>query len=159
MWQGDKEGQREITVDEKVELDQMLGEVNMLYLGCQVLLLLDLSYLSRFWTIYEAWLSHLEPTAQGLQLAQGDAAARCHIVPILGASEGFKLALVDQIAAKMATPESAAAYLMNDDVLATNASDEVKQLAKVSGLDERPRRHEKEYRNRQGARRDACGAG
>ena len=36
MWQGDKEGQREITVDEKYEFDQMLGEVNMLYLGCQV---------------------------------------------------------------------------------------------------------------------------
>ena len=27
----------------------MLGEINMLYLGCQVLVLLDLSYLSRFW--------------------------------------------------------------------------------------------------------------
>ena len=39
----------------------------------------------------------------------------------------------------MATPESAAAFLMNDDVSVTNASDKVKQLAKVSGLDERVR--------------------
>ena len=136
--QGDKEGQREITVDEKFEFDHMLGQVNMLYLGCQVLLLLDLSYLTRFWTMYEAWLSHLQPTTQGLQLAQGDAANRCHIMPILGTSEGFKLALVDQIAAKMA-PESAAAFLKNVDVSVTNASDKVKQLAKVSGLDERVR--------------------
>ena len=89
--------------------------------------------------MYEAWLSHLQPTTQGLQLARGDAANRCHIVPILGASEGFKLAVVDQIAAKMATPESAAAFLKNDDVSVTNASDKVKQLAKVSGLDERVR--------------------
>lgn len=93
MWQGDKEGQRDITVDEKAEFDHMLGEVNMLYLGCQVLVLLDLSYLSRFWTMYEAWLSRLQPMAQGLKLAQGEAAARCHILPILGASEGYKEAL------------------------------------------------------------------
>ena len=139
MWQGDKEGQRNITVDEKAEFDRMLGEVNLLYLGCSVLVLLDLSYLSRFWTMYEAWLSRLQPTTQGLQLAQGDAATRCHIVPILGASEGYKVALVDQIAAKMATPDSAAAYLKNDDVSVTNTSDKVKQLAKVSGLDERVR--------------------
>ena len=86
MWQGDKEGPREITVDEKFELDQMLSKVNMLFLGCKVLLFLDLSYLSRFWTMYEAWPSHLRPTAQGLRLAQGDAAARCHIMSILGAS-------------------------------------------------------------------------
>ena len=139
MWQGDKEGQRDITVDEKAEFDRMLGEVNLLYLGCQVLVLLDLSYLSRFWTMYEGWLSRLQPTAQGLQLAQGAAAARCHIVPILGASEGFKAALVDQIASEMATPTSAAAYLSNDDVSVTNASDKEKQLARVGGLDERVR--------------------
>jgi len=139
MWQGDKEGQRDITVDEKAEFDRMLGEVNLLYLGCQVLVLLDLSYLSRFWTMYEGWLSRLQPTAQGLQLAQGAAAARCHIVPILGASEFFKAALVDQIASEMATPTSAAAYLSNDDVSVTNASDKEKQLARVGGLDERVR--------------------
>ena len=88
MWQGNKEGQREITVDEKSEFDRMLGEVNMLYLGCQAQVLLDFSYLSRFWTMYEAWLSCLQPTVHGLQLAQGDAASRCHIRPILGASDG-----------------------------------------------------------------------
>ena len=52
---------------------------------------------------------------------------------------GFKLALVDQIAAKIATLESAAAYLKNDDVSVTNASEKVKQLVEVSGLDERVR--------------------
>ena len=57
---------------------------------------------------------------------------------ILGAREGLKLALADQIAAKMATLESAAAHL-NDDVLVTNPIDEVKQLAMVSGLHERVR--------------------
>ena len=34
------------------------------------------------------------------------------------------------------TPQNAAAYLKNDDVTVTNASDKAKQLDKVSGLDE-----------------------
>ena len=33
------------------------AQVNMLYLGTTVLILLDLSYVSRFWTQFEAWLS------------------------------------------------------------------------------------------------------
>ena len=139
MWQGGKDGQRDITVDERGEFELMLGEVNLLYLGCQVLVLLDLSYLSRFWTMYEAWLSRLQPTAQGLKLAQGDAAARCQIVPILSASSGFSTALTDTIAEKMATPESAASFLQSDDISVTNVSDKVKQLAKVGGLNERVR--------------------
>ena len=34
MLHDDKEGQREITVDEKAEFDRMLREKNMLYLDC-----------------------------------------------------------------------------------------------------------------------------
>ena len=49
------------------------------------------------------------------------------------------MALMDQIAVKMATSESAAAYLRNDDVSVTNASVKGKQLAKVRGLNERVR--------------------
>jgi hypothetical protein len=35
---------------EKVQFKWMLRNVNIIYLGCSVLILLDLSYLSRFWT-------------------------------------------------------------------------------------------------------------
>ena len=35
----------------------MLLNVNYLYLSMPVLILLDLSYQSRFWTQFEAWLS------------------------------------------------------------------------------------------------------
>lgn len=146
----------------------MLGEVNLLYLGCQVLVLLDLSYLSRFWvrccpqrhvghthwmltawrsppyasrsqTMYEGWLSQQQPTAQGLKLAQAQHATRCTIVPILGASEAYKMALTGTFSEKMASPELAAAYLQNDDVSVTNTSDKEKQLAKLHGLDDRVR--------------------
>ena len=34
---------------EKLEFKTMLTHVNLLYLGCAVLVLLDLSYLNRFW--------------------------------------------------------------------------------------------------------------
>ena len=37
------------TAAEKVAFDHMLSNINFLYLGCDVLILLDLSYLSRFW--------------------------------------------------------------------------------------------------------------
>ena len=45
----------------------MLKNVNLLYLGCTVLLIVDLSYLSRFWTQFEAWLSMRHASWEGLQ--------------------------------------------------------------------------------------------
>jgi hypothetical protein len=37
------------TSDEQAEFDSTLPFVNLLYLGASVLILLDLSYMSRFW--------------------------------------------------------------------------------------------------------------
>ena len=42
---------------EDVEFAVMLPNINLLYLFCSVLVLLDLSYMSRFWTQFEAFLS------------------------------------------------------------------------------------------------------
>ena len=41
--------QGERNEQEKQDFLRMLRQVNLLYLGCHVLVLLDLSYLSRFW--------------------------------------------------------------------------------------------------------------
>ena len=58
------------TPAQKVRFKHMLGNVNLLYLGCQVLALIDISYLSRFWTQFEAWLSMQEgSSAAGLRAA------------------------------------------------------------------------------------------
>lgn len=38
-------------------ISRVLRTVNLLYLGTRVLVLADISYLSRFWTQFEAWLS------------------------------------------------------------------------------------------------------
>lgn len=140
MWQGSKEGQREITVNEKAECDLMLSEVNMLYVGCQVLVLLDMTYLSRFWTMYEAWLSRLKPAPSGLQLARGVDALRCEVIPIMSASEAFCNALIENIDNHMKSAAFAAEDFRSDDISVTNAFVKEKQLARAGGLDERARR-------------------
>ena len=43
------------TLAEKLCFKWMLENVNLLYLSCSVLCILDLSYNTRFWTQFEAW--------------------------------------------------------------------------------------------------------
>ena len=115
----------------------MLSQVNMLYLGTSVLILLDLSYVSRFWTQFEAWLSMQFATPKGLKPAVGTKNARHHVVCIQNAaaqSELYSKALVDNWAKK--TPEEAHDFLSKPDVTVTNQSDKDGQLPKIKGLDE-----------------------
>ena len=48
--------QGERTEDEKKEFKMTLNVINMLYLGARVQILLDFSYINRFWTQFEAWV-------------------------------------------------------------------------------------------------------
>jgi hypothetical protein len=108
----------------------------MLYLGTTVLILFDLSYLSRFWTQFEAWLSMQFATPDGLKSAVGTKNARYHIVCIQGAAEQaelYKKALVDTWATK--TPQQAFDFLSKPDVTVTNQSDKEGQLPKIRALD------------------------
>merc|ERR1712187_619153 len=45
------------TKNEEKEFDSMLPNINLIYLASQVLIIMDSSYFSRFWTFFEAWLS------------------------------------------------------------------------------------------------------
>ena len=108
----------------------------MLYLGTTVLILFDLSYLSRFWTQFEAWLSMQFATPNGLKSAVGTKNARYHIVCIQGAAaqdELYRKALVDTWATK--TPQQAFDFLSKPDVTVTNQSDKQGQLPKIKALD------------------------
>ena len=51
---------------EIVLFKHMLRSVNLLYLGCSVLCLVDISYLSRFWVRSNAW--HQRPTRREAQV-------------------------------------------------------------------------------------------
>ena len=68
------QGQR--TPDEQRAFSTMLANVNWLYLGCYVLVLMERSFLSRFWTQFEAWLAFQKATADGLV---GATQRRCRI--------------------------------------------------------------------------------
>ena len=73
----------------------MLRNINLLYLGCSVLLLADRSYLSRFWTQFEAWLSMQSATASGLVSAPDDE-QRYTIACVHGAPQALKDSLVEE---------------------------------------------------------------
>jgi hypothetical protein len=108
----------------------------MLYLGTTVLILYDLSYASRFWTQFEAWLSMQFATPDGLKSAVGTKYGRCNIVCIQNAAEQAKQhtqLLVDQWATK--TPQQALEFLSKPDVTVTNMSDKDGQLSKIMTLD------------------------
>ena len=77
---------------EKLEFDAMLPNVNILYLSCRVLILLDLSYVSRFWTQFEAFLAMRTVGAGGLgslpdlSASASSLARRYTIVPLHNAT-------------------------------------------------------------------------
>jgi hypothetical protein len=61
MPQGEKKTERE-----SAEFKEMLPNINILYLTCSVLILMDRTYMSRFWTQFEAYLSMRAITSDGL---------------------------------------------------------------------------------------------
>ncbi len=100
----------------------------MLYLSMRVLILLDLSYISRFWTQYEAWLSMQTASADGLRPAT-TAEQRFEIIPIMNGNSS----LVESLKAmwKNRTPAEAYEVLAKPDVRVTNQKDKERQLRRV----------------------------
>jgi len=73
----------------------MLRNVNLLYLGVSVLILTDRSYLSRFWTQFEAWLAMQDVGPSGLVSARHTSLhSRCTIACVHGAPEALVSSLI-----------------------------------------------------------------
>ena len=123
------QGQR--SAAENAEFKHMLTHANLLYLGCSVLILLDLSYVSRFWTQFECWLSMQEATPDGLKSAARDE-SRCKIRTIYGANSMMIESLYAMWASR--NPQEAYSMLAKPDVTVTNASDKEEQLKKLGKL-------------------------
>ena len=118
---------------EKLEFDTMLRNVNLLYLGCSVLAILDLSYMSRFWTQFEAWLACQMITDKGLVPA-GPTDRRCKVICVRGARD---LEEMEQTLFKMwrnRSPQDAYDVLVSPDVTVTNLKDKSAQLPKILTL-------------------------
>ena len=122
------------TLAEKVRFKHMLGNVNLLYLGCQVLALIDISYLSRFWTQFEAWLSMQEgSSAVGLRAAP-ERRRRLQMVCLHNATTGSEDVKLQRMWCNV-TPQMALELLAKPDVTVTNTGDKVTQLEKIEMLD------------------------
>lgn len=102
----------------------------------QVLILLDRTYLGRFWTQFEGWLSMQCASADGLVSAD-ESARRCVIECVHDAPERLKGALVEEWSE--VTAETAHRKLSASDVSVTNASDKEGQLPKIFILDSKVR--------------------
>ena len=120
------------TEAELVEFRTMLSNVNLLYLGCSVLILLDGTYLSRFWTQFEAWLSMRTIELQAEEpLRSATVQEKRYFIECLHSGdieyEGRKLEDVWG----PANLEFACRYLQMDDVMVTNKSDKEQQIEKL----------------------------
>ena len=101
--------------------------------GCSVLVLLDLSYQSRFWTQYELWLSLQKGTADGLVPAEASE-SRSHVETIHSGTQDLAESLKKMWRAK--NTDQARATLSARDVKVTNQSDKDIHLTKLRVLNQ-----------------------
>ena len=118
----------EKTAPQEADLRRMLAQVNLLYLGTSVLILLDLSYLSRFWTQFEAWLSMQQATTGKLCRASGSERRETIITIYNGTPTAARL-LLEQW--QNVTPERAMEVLAKPDVTVTNQKDKTTQIERL----------------------------
>ena len=118
---------------EKVRFKYMLQNVNLCYLGMRVLVLADISYLSRFWTQFEAWLSMRQGGPDGLGTPHS-CRQRCTVECLHNATKGSEDMKLRQMLADVSSAE-AHVLLSKPDVTVTNQGDKEMQLAKVKTLD------------------------
>jgi hypothetical protein len=119
---------------DKAEFTLMLNAISALYLTTRVLILLDGSYASRFWTLTEAWCSMQTVTPEGLRPAT-DTESRCTIACIHNAKyETFGEGLLDLVSEK--TPDAMHNILKKPDVSVTNARDKTAMLPHIKHIND-----------------------
>ena len=119
---------------EKAEFQLMLAAIADLYLTARVLILLDGSYASRFWTLTEAWCSMQTVTPEGLRPAT-EAERRYTISCIHNATDEHDAkGVVDKVSTK--TPEEMYRILKKPDVNVTNSKDKEAMLPVLRKINE-----------------------
>ena len=126
--------QQDAVESEDIEFSVMLPNINLLYLFCGVLILLDGSYMSRFWTQFEAFLSFRKVTASGLGPAP-ETERRDAIVCIHNADSEFDPPKLRKMWGDV-TVDEAHDVLAKPDVTVTNQKDKDTQLPKLKRLND-----------------------
>lgn len=121
------------TASEKFEFDVMLKSIADLYLTTRVLILLDMTYIGRFWPSLEAWCSMQTATQDGLRPSTQEE-KRYEIACILNAKGKHSAhdLLVESLASL--TPDQITQYLAKPDVVLTNAKDKETMLPVISSM-------------------------
>jgi len=151
--------QGERNPEEYRDFKKMLGNMDILFLGARVIVLLDLIYVSRFWTQFEFWLSIQDGTPTGLRSSRNPE-NRCEIRCLHNAVAGNHDKSLMSRWMDM-TPAQAHDFLKKGDVEVTNQGDKDTQLPLIKQLDDQVRfMYEQFLSNVEGrdqARRDAQG--
>ena len=122
------------TLREKAEFKLMLNAIPDLYLTARVLILLDGSYASRFWTLTEAWCSMQTVTPEGLRPAK-DEERRYTIKCIHNANDKHDgEGLVEKVSKN--EPKEMYDLLKRPDVNVTNAKDKETMLPVLKKIEE-----------------------
>jgi len=106
-----------------------LGSINFLYLGTEVLILLDKDYFRRFWCLLEAYLAfHVVDEKKALVMSQGE-----HLV-LMGSTKGQELyaaAIKQEVDKPLDGPEGFLEWLKSTDIAVTNAGDKDLMINKM----------------------------
>jgi len=123
---------------ERREFQLMLLSIADLYLTSKVLILLDNTYMTRFWTLMESWCAMMTVTPRGVRAAR-DTEVRYSITCLHQADPKYSLPmLVEKLSTK--TPREVAEMLASPDVQVTNQKDKEALLPAVRETDEHVRR-------------------
>ena len=110
----------------------MLKSITDLYLTSYVLILLDQSYNSRFWTLMESWCAMQKADAKGLRTAE-PGEERYTITCIHNATQGTKDDLIEVLSRSNA--KGMKRMLEKPDVQVTNAKDKMNMLPVIENTD------------------------
>merc|ERR1719284_1255233 len=123
------------TKDEEDYFTSTLYNINMLYLGLQVVVLYDNQYNGRFWPCVECWSSYQVATPEGLKAEESDLRRRTVFVCV-AASVGTE-AQAQSFMEKQwrrVTCDQAVERLMGPDLLVTNRKDKEVQVQVLKNL-------------------------
>jgi len=117
---------------ERAVFGEGLKNINFLYATMPVLILLDISYLSRFWTQYEAWLSMRSLSENGLGTTAEEhlrCSIVCHGAAAVACESRLKQSLIMQWREKSA--DDAISILKDPFVEVTNQGDKKMKLEQL----------------------------
>lgn len=118
---------------ESALFSKALEHVNLLYLSLDVLLMVDNSFSSRFWTMFESWLAMQSCSSSGLSTAVGDEVRWTIACLYLARPEIHGRFLEDLW--RDATVARAHDVLSSNDITVTNLRDKQSQLPKLMRLE------------------------